>query len=91
MITPPTSEQETDISTARREKPNSEPRQPLLISARKAAATCGKSLRTWRTWDAAGWVPRPVRIGRSTLWRAAELESWVIAGCPRREEWEARQ
>jgi predicted DNA-binding transcriptional regulator AlpA len=63
----------------------------LLVSARRAAVMCGKSLRTWRTWDAAGWVPRPVRIGRSTLWRAAELESWVIAGCPRREEWEAQQ
>jgi predicted DNA-binding transcriptional regulator AlpA len=51
---------------------------------------CGKSLRTWRTWDAAGWIPRPVRIGRSTLWRADELRDWVAAGCPRRTEWEAR-
>ena len=63
----------------------------LLVSARLAAEMCGKSLRTWRTWDAAGWIPRAVRIGRSTLWRAAELEFWVNAGCPRREEWEARQ
>ena len=63
----------------------------LLVSARRAAAMCGKSLRTWRTWDAAGWIPRPVRIGRSTLWRAAELDAWVSAGCPRREEWEASQ
>ena len=23
---------------------------PLLVSARSAAALCGKSLRTWRTW-----------------------------------------
>ena len=58
--------------------------------AKQAAAICGKSLRTWRTWDAAGWIPRPVRIGRSTLWRADELRDWVAAGCPRREEWEAR-
>ena len=63
----------------------------LLLTARKAAAMCGKSLRTWRTWDAAGWIPRPVRIGRSTLWRADELREWVVAGCPRRQEWEARQ
>ena len=40
---------------------------PLLLTAKQAAAMCGKSLRTWRTWDAAGWIPRPVRIGRSTL------------------------
>jgi predicted DNA-binding transcriptional regulator AlpA len=63
---------------------------PLLVTAKTAAALCGKSLRTWRTWDAAGWIPRPVRIGRSTLWRADELRAWVAADCPRRVEWEAR-
>ncbi len=61
---------------------------PLLLTARRAAAICGKSLRTWRTWDSAGRIPRPVRIGRSTLWRADELRGWVAAGCPRREAWE---
>lgn len=66
-------------------------RSPLLLTAKQAAAMCGKSLRTWRTWDAAGWIPRPVRIGRSTLWRADELREWVAAGCPRRAEWEARK
>lgn len=64
---------------------------PLLLAARHAASMCGKSLRTWRTWDAAGWIPRPVRIGRSTLWRADELCEWVAAGCPRRAEWEVRK
>lgn len=63
----------------------------LLLTARQAATVCGKSLRTWRTWDTAGWIPKPVRIGRSTLWRADELRAWVDAGCPRRTEWEARQ
>lgn len=63
----------------------------LLLTARQAATACGKSLRTWRTWDTAGWIPKPVRIGRSTLWRADELRAWVAAGCPRRAEWEARQ
>lgn len=63
----------------------------LLISAREAARICGKSLRTWRTWDSAGLIPQPVRIGRSTLWRLGELRDWVGAGCPRREAWEARQ
>jgi prophage regulatory protein len=63
----------------------------LLVSAKQAARMCSKSLRTWRAWDAAGWIPRPVRIGRSTLWRTEELRAWIEAGCPRREEWEARQ
>jgi len=69
---------QTDVSVA-----------PLLLTARQAAKTCGKSLRTWRTWDSAGWIPQPIRIGRSTLWRADELRQWVDAGCPRREEWGA--
>jgi predicted DNA-binding transcriptional regulator AlpA len=63
----------------------------LLVTAKQAASMCGKSLRTWRTWDAAGLIPRPVRIGRSTLWRVDELREWVAAGCPCRQEWEARQ
>ena len=60
----------------------------LLLTAQEAAAMCGKKLRTWRTWDAAGYVPQPVRIGGSTLWRVDELRSWIDAGCPRRSEWE---
>lgn len=65
--------------------------RPLLVTAKTAAAMCGKSLRTWRTWDSLGLVPRPVRIKRSTLWRLDELKAWVAAGCPGRSEWEARQ
>jgi predicted DNA-binding transcriptional regulator AlpA len=61
----------------------------ILLSAPQAAALCGKSLRTWRNWDAAGFIPRPVRIGRSTLWRPEELRAWVAAGCPRRSQWES--
>jgi predicted DNA-binding transcriptional regulator AlpA len=63
----------------------------LLLTAREAAALCSRTLRTWRSWDAAGVIPRPVHIGRSTLWRVDELREWVAAGCPRRQEWESRQ
>jgi predicted DNA-binding transcriptional regulator AlpA len=65
--------------------------EPLLINAKTAARLCSKSVRTWRSWDAAGRIPRPLRIGRSTLWRADELRAWVSAGCPRRQEWEASE
>ncbi len=61
----------------------------LLLPARKAAALCGMSLRTWRIWDAAGHVPMPLRIGRSMFWRAEELREWVAAGCPKRDIWTA--
>ena len=63
---------------------------PLLLTARDAARLCGTSLRTWRTRDSAGLIPQPVRIGRSTFWRYDELREWVEAGCPPRDEWEAR-
>lgn len=63
----------------------------LLITARAAAELCGKSLRTWRTWDAAGSIPRSVRIGRSRLWRVDELRAWIEAGCPNRRDWESRR
>jgi len=62
---------------------------PLLLTARQATKLCGKSLRTWRSWDAAGLIPQPIRIRRCTLWRAGELQAWIAAGCPRREEWDA--
>jgi predicted DNA-binding transcriptional regulator AlpA len=91
MITPPTSKQDADAGTARCDEQDTPTSPLLLIPARKAAAVCSKSLRTWRTWDSLGLIPRPVRIGRSTLWRADELRDWVSAGCPRREEWEALQ
>ena len=63
----------------------------LLVPGKEAAAMCSKSLRTWRAWDAAGRVPRPIRIARSTLWRVEELHAWIAAGCPSRTEWEARR
>ena len=62
---------------------------PFLLRTHEAAAMCGKSQRTWRSWDAAGHIPQPIRIGRSTLWRADELRAWVAAGCPKRRDWES--
>jgi len=64
---------------------------PLLLNAQSAAAICKKSARTWQSWDALGLIPRPVRIGRSTLWRVDELRAWIDAGCPSRDVWEAAQ
>jgi predicted DNA-binding transcriptional regulator AlpA len=62
----------------------------LLLKAEEAAQLFGKSLRTWRSWDSAGHIPRAVRIGRTTFWRLGELNEWVEAGCPGRAEWEKR-
>jgi hypothetical protein len=61
-----------------------------LLRARAAAAWADVSLRTWRSWDAGGLIPRPVRIGGCVLWSLAELRAWRDAGCPDRRTWEAR-
>ena len=76
------------MTTRDREASDMDMDSPLLLNARQAAALCGKSLRTWRSWDAAGVVPRPVRIRRCALWRADELRAWIAAGCPDRQQWE---
>jgi len=67
----------------------SRPVEGLLLKAPAAAVLCSVSLRTWRAWDAAGRIPLPVRVGRSTFWRADELRAWIAAGCPDRETWHA--
>lgn len=60
----------------------------LLLSAGDAAHLCGASERTWRTWDAAGRIPRPVAIGRAKFWRRGELEAWIQRRCPPRQTWD---
>lgn len=36
-----------------------------------------------------GSIPRAIRIGRLMRWDRSEIESWMDAGCPARDEWEA--
>ena len=62
--------------------------KPLLLTAFQAAEMFGAGLRTWRTWQATGRIPQPIRIGRKNFWRSQELRAWVAAGCPDREKWE---
>jgi predicted DNA-binding transcriptional regulator AlpA len=41
--------------------------------------------------DAAGLLPKPVRIGHSVRWSVEEIKRWIAAGAPCRVEWEARR
>jgi excisionase family DNA binding protein len=55
---------------------------PLLVRADEVARMMGVSERTlWRLLSA-GKIPQPVRIGRSTRWRLAEIREWIAGGCP---------
>lgn len=57
---------------------------PQLITAEELAKLMQVSERTlWRLLSG-GKLPKPVRIGRSTRWRLAEVNDWIERGCPHR-------
>jgi prophage regulatory protein len=61
----------------------------LAVSARQLAALLNVSLRqVWRL-NAAGKLPRPVRLGGSIRWDRQEIIDWFKAGCPERKVWDA--
>lgn len=63
----------------------------LGMSARQLSQMLNVSLRqVWRL-NAAGKLPRPIRLGGSVRWNRAEIQQWFEAGCPDRKVWEARK
>ena len=65
--------------------------EPLVVDARRLAKMLGAGVRTVRTWDAAGKLPSPIRLGGKVVWRVDEIRAWLAAGAPRRDEWQARR
>ncbi|WP_439623995.1 helix-turn-helix transcriptional regulator [Gemmata sp.] len=63
----------------------------LVVDARRLAVMLCAGVRTVRTWDAAGKLPAPVRIGGRVVWRVSEIRAWLDAGAPDRETWESRR
>lgn len=70
--------------------PANEPK-PLAVGAAELGKLLGLGLRTVRSMDSAGRLPRPIRLGGSVRWRLDEIEAWLAAGAPNRDEWEALQ
>lgn len=64
---------------------------PLVVDARRLAKLLCCGLRSVRTWDAAGKLPAPIRIGGRVVWRLSEIRAWLDFGAPDRETWEARR
>jgi predicted DNA-binding transcriptional regulator AlpA len=65
--------------------------QALAVSARQLAEMLDVSLRqVWRL-NAAGKLPRPIRLGGSVRWNREEIQRWFETGCPDRKTWEARK
>ena len=64
---------------------------PLVVDAKRLARLLCAGIRTVRTWDAAGKLPKPIRIGGRVVWLVDEIRAWLDAGAPNRDEWEARK
>lgn len=62
---------------------------PLVVDARRLARLLCAGVRTVRTWDAAGKLPAPIRIGGRVVWRVSEIRAWLKAGAPDRKTWAA--
>ena len=62
---------------------------PLLLSAKQAAALCSVSARTWATWISTGRTPPSIKLNGRRLWRYDLLKRWVEENCPNIERFMA--
>lgn len=65
--------------------------EPLLIDINEVARLTGFSRGKLYSMQSTGAMPAPLKVGRSTRWRRADIEAWVDLGCPKRDEFERRQ
>lgn len=63
----------------------------LAVSAADTAAILDVSQRHLWAMHSAGKIPKPVRLGRCVKWIRQELEDWLAAGAPSREQWEKQK
>jgi len=62
--------------------------EALAVSARDLKEMLNVSLRqVWRL-NAAGRLPKPIRLGGSVRWKRAEIQQWFEVGCPDRRTWD---
>ena len=63
----------------------------LLVSADTGAKLLGIGRSHFYGLHSSGRLgPMPVKLGNRTLWRRKDLELWVDAGCPGRQQWQDR-
>lgn len=76
------------LSPVQADKSNSV--EAVLLSAEQTAELLGgfSQSHLWQL-HSQGRIPKPVKLGRRTLWVRAELLAYVEAGCPNRQRWEA--
>lgn len=65
--------------------------EPVLLTAKQAAAVLGLSVSGLYALHNAGKVPLPRKLGRSARWSVDEFRDWDRAGCPIRADWNWQQ
>lgn len=62
---------------------------PPTLTRKQFAPLINRSLASFDRDEQLGRLPRSFRIGNRKLWRRAEVEAWLEAGCPTLDVWEA--
>ena len=66
--------------------------ESLLLSVENSAELLGIGKTLFNSMHSSGRLgPLPVKLGRRVLWNRKELEVWVAAGCPARQQWQNRK
>jgi predicted DNA-binding transcriptional regulator AlpA len=60
-----------------------------VADAKRLSRLLGIGVRTIRSMDAAGKLPKPTRLNTRVVWIIREIRQWLEAGAPDRAEWEA--
>jgi predicted DNA-binding transcriptional regulator AlpA len=62
------------------------------LATAKPWLICGISRAQWFKLSASGRTPLPVRLGtRRPVWVISDLEQWLKAGAPPRDQWERKK
>lgn len=64
------------------------PNNAKLLSVSQVALMLGWGESVVRQRDKAGLLPKAIKTGGTIQWNRQELNSWMNAGCPARQQWE---
>jgi predicted DNA-binding transcriptional regulator AlpA len=67
------------------------PRDVALLTVSQVATMLGWGESVVRQRNREGLLPEPYRFGGTIQWGRKELESWISAGCPNRQQWEQQK
>lgn len=63
----------------------------LLVDCKALGLMLDVSVRQVSRLSDAGGLPMPLALGGCKRWSIEEIEAWVRAGCPSRDDWENLQ